>query len=321
MRPPPPLSVLMPVRDGAAFLGPAMHSVLGQSFSDFEFLIVEDGSTDETPELLAAYAREDRRLRLLATSGAGIVVALNRGLEAARGEWIARMDADDVSLPDRFALQLQAVRERPDLVALGGAAIAMDTRSRETGRIHVPTAPAEVRKELARRNCLLHPTVMFRRDAVTAAGGYRPGCIYAEDYDLWLRLSERGEVANLPDPLIRFRRHPRQTSRTKRRLQRAAEALARQVADRRRRMQPEGVDLDGSLTSAVETFLRQAIIAPIDPAAAKDLQVMLRAVHPGLDRSTVHDVVRLLLRLSPRDAWGLRMRLLHWDMTRKLSGD
>lgn len=292
----PAVSVVMPVRNGANYLNLAVLSVLAQTFADFEFIIIDDGSSDQTPALLSSLAESDARIRLMRTSGEGIVVALNEGIRAARGAVIARMDADDIAMPERFAIQVEALRAMPQLVALGSGAITIDGQGRETGRMTVTTDASTAMAELMRCNSFLHPTMMFGRDAAIRAGLYRPACIYAEDYDLWLRLSERGEMANLGQPLIRFRLHSLQTSVTKRMTQRAATAFARQMAIRRRKGEPEGIDMNLSLHTALVEFLRQRAESEraMERPESKDIEIILREVHHKLDAPLVRKLIGLL---------------------------
>ena len=292
----PALSVVMPVRNGAAYLEPAVQSVLDQTFADFEFIIIDDGSTDETPALLAILAGQDARIRTLRTSGEGIVAALKLGFRTARGELIARMDADDIALPNRFAVQIEVLRKSPQFVGIGGSAIIIDMHGNETGWMKVPTDAHAAMAELLRRNSFLHPTMMLRRDAVIAAGLFRPACIYAEDYDLWLRLAERGEMANLDEPMIRLRLHALQTSKTRRLTQRAATAFARQLALRRRSGHPEGMDMTLPLHTALKFFLQQWSEGQgtSERSERKDIEIILREVHHELDAAMVKKIIRLL---------------------------
>lgn len=292
----PLVSVIMPVRNGADFLAPAVQSILDQTFSDFEFIIIDDGSTDGTPVLLSALAKSDTRIRLMQSSGDGIVIALNEGLRSARGDLIARMDADDISLPDRFALQVEALQAMPGLVALGSQAITIDSHGCETGSMGMPTDEASASDELMHRNIFIHPSMMFRRIAAIEAGLYRAACIYAEDYDLWLRLAERGGMANMPQPLLRFRRHSHQTSKTRRRTQRAASAFARQMAMRRRNGKPEGIDMSQPLQPALGIFLHQRAERSdaMGRSECKDIEIILREAHAGIDASVIQKLMRLL---------------------------
>ncbi len=286
----------MPVRNGGVYLTPAIESILAQTFSDFEFLIIDDGSSDETPEILAAFATADRRIKLRQTHASGIVAALNEGVRSAQGEVVARMDADDIANPDRFAIQMEAFRAMPELVAIGSRAIAIDAHGRETGALKGAEKIGAAAEELTVRNSFLHPTMMFKRSAAIAAGLYRPACIYAEDYDLWLRLAERGEMTNLGQPLMRLRQHPGQTSRTKRLTQRAATAFARQMAMRRRAGHEERIDMDLPLPAALRLFLDQKIghADQIRQDECKDLSIILRFMVPHMDAMRCEDFVRRL---------------------------
>jgi hypothetical protein len=229
----PLVTVLLPVRDGARYLDAALDSIRGQSLADIEILAVDDGSRDATPALLARHAAKDPRLRVLARPAEGLVAALNLGLAAARAPLVARMDADDVAAPERLARQAAAFAARPALAALGTACRLIDAEGVPQGMLRFPEAPEAVHAALRHANCLAHPTVMLRRDAVLALGGYRPAFEMAEDYDLWLRLSERHEVANLAEPLLDYREHPRQASRVAVAQRILSELAARRCAERR----------------------------------------------------------------------------------------
>jgi glycosyltransferase involved in cell wall biosynthesis len=141
--------------------------------------------------MLAGFRARDRRVVVLKSPGHGIVDALNAGLAAAKGEFVARMDADDIALPGRLAAQVEAMRAEPTLLALGTAATEIDADGTRQGEIAVATGSAAIRERMQRENPLLHPTVTMRREAVLAVGGYRRALTHAEDYDLWLRLAAR----------------------------------------------------------------------------------------------------------------------------------
>ncbi len=308
----PPLSVVMPVRNGEPFLSVAIQSVLSQTYSDFEFIIVDDGSSDETPSILRGFASADSRIRLFKTSGEGIVAALNLAIEMARGDFVARMDSDDIALPERFAIQTEALQSRPDHVAIGSNAIVIDSSGRDTGAKLVPTESFPATAELLQRNTFLHPTIMMRRAAVVSVGLYRSACIYAEDYDLWLRLAEIGEMENMREPLLRFRMHAHQTSKTRRLKQRAATALARQMAIRRRSGRGEGIDMAMPLHDGLVAFLRQRAEDPavMNRSEAKDIEVILREVYRLIDMKLRS---RLIERLRASHSWSsllvLRLKL------------
>jgi hypothetical protein len=210
----PDVTVLMAVRDGARYLAPAVASILRQTNRNLEFIVCDDGSTDETPDLLALYAAEDARIRLITLPAGGLVAALNRGLREARTEWVARMDSDDIAWPDRLRVQLAAAAAHPDAAAIGSGWRIIDPTGRPGEIVRPPTEPEAIATGLLERNCLAHPTMLLRRCAVMQVGGYRDAFRYAEDYDLWLRLSEHSPLYAVDEPLLDYREHPGQISRT-----------------------------------------------------------------------------------------------------------
>jgi glycosyltransferase involved in cell wall biosynthesis len=193
----------MSVYNGEEHLRKAVDSVLSQTFTDFEFLIIEDGSTDRTLEILRSY--DDARIRLIVQENRGHVRSLNRALEEAKGEYVARMDADDVSLPERFSSQVAYLDEHPEVGILGSAVVYIDRGGRVVGAWEVPTLPGEVSWQLFFGTCLAHPSVMMRRDLVLELGSYDDEVLHAEDYDLWARASSLTRLANLGSPLLQRR--------------------------------------------------------------------------------------------------------------------
>lgn len=206
--PAPGLSVLLPVHNTGAYLRQALDSLLAQTFTDFEIIAVDDGSSDDSSAILAEYARRDPRLRALAQAQSGIVVALNRALKSARAELVARMDGDDVSLPTRFERQLEYLRQHPECVLLGTAALVVDEEGDPVSPMPIGFGHEQIDRLLleGRGSAILHPTTMLRKAAVVQVGGYQPGLEGAEDLDLYLRLAEVGHVANLDETLLHFRK-------------------------------------------------------------------------------------------------------------------
>ncbi|MDO9356848.1 MAG: glycosyltransferase, partial [Solirubrobacteraceae bacterium] len=191
------------------------------------------------PKILGAVA--DPRLRVLANRGAGLVDALSTGLAATAAPLVARMDADDIALPSRLERQIAFLDANPGVALVGAQVAHMDAGGRPTGHVSsFPTAPARIAEALMTRGCVLrHPTVMARRPALDAVGAYRRVVEGAEDYDLWLRLSERAALANLPDVLLRYRIHDAQVSHGINWRQRFAHDLALVAARARRRGEPD----------------------------------------------------------------------------------
>jgi glycosyltransferase involved in cell wall biosynthesis len=199
----PAVTVLMPVYNADRFVKQTVESVLAQTFRDFEFLIINDGSTDRSLDILQDFANRDPRIRLVSRPNTGYVAALNEGLEKARGEFVARIDADDLADPRRLELQVARMRAEPQLVALGSNAWAMDEDGRMLGDYDVPLTHEEIEaNHLKGSSSIHHPAVMLRPEAVKRVGGYRRQFMPCEDFDLWLRLGEVGRLANLPEKLL-----------------------------------------------------------------------------------------------------------------------
>jgi glycosyltransferase involved in cell wall biosynthesis len=194
------VSVLMGVHNGAPWVGDAVASVLAQTALDLELIVIDDGSTDATPALLATV--RDPRLRRERQSHAGLTRALNRALGLARAPLLARLDADDVALPTRLERQAAFLASHPEVGLLGSAAREVDPGGRELRVIRPPEADADIRRELIRRNPFVHSSVVMRRHLVEQAGGYDDSFPVAQDYDLWLRLSGISRMANLSEPLV-----------------------------------------------------------------------------------------------------------------------
>ncbi|MEM5433782.1 glycosyltransferase family A protein [Paraburkholderia diazotrophica] len=215
----PLVTVLMPVYNGAAYLRSAIQSILDQTFKDFEFLIIDDGSVDGTAEILAYFARLDRRVRILAQENAGIVVALNRGMAEARGTYLARMDADDVAAPTRLELQVAEFERDVHLVACGSDFIKFGTAERN---VKMPKTHAQCNLFQLIKPCFAHPSVMLRMEVMRKNDlFYAAEYTYAEDYKLWSDLAPLGTFHNISRPLLRYRLHPAQIGATKVVLQRA----------------------------------------------------------------------------------------------------
>lgn len=202
----PLLSVILPAYNAETYLEPAVRSVLQQSFEDFELIVIDDGSTDRTGQLLGKF--NDRRLRVIRHErNAGLIAGLNEGIEASAGRYIARMDADDICEPTRFQRQIECLETRPELGVLGTAIRVIDEQDRPGAAFVMPATPTDVEWAMPLLCPLAHPSVMMRADLVRRAGGYSTTAVHAEDYDLWHRLSRLTQVANLRDPLLRLRKH------------------------------------------------------------------------------------------------------------------
>jgi glycosyltransferase involved in cell wall biosynthesis len=209
---PPRISIVMPAFNEADLLPSALDSVTRQSLGDFECVVVDDGSTDATPMILAEYARRDPRFRIVRQANGGISRALNAGLAAARAPWIARCDADDIMLPDRLECQLAFAEADPDLAACGCCYDIIDMAGRRRGtRKPLPRSRDELERFLAAGEALsfTHPTMLYRRDLALALGGYRPEYEPCEDVDLFARMLATGAAILIqPEILMQYRIRP-----------------------------------------------------------------------------------------------------------------
>ena len=218
---PPHLSILLPVRNEERFLPAALDSLQRQTMTSWELICVDDGSTDTTPHILAAAACRDGRIRLLTTSGRGLVAALNTGLDACRAPLVARMDGDDISHPRRLELQTAKMAAEPELGLVACAfrhfprqQVRMGMLAYETWQNSLDSHEA-IMRDLFVESPFVHPSVMFRKNCIEAVGGYRESG-WAEDYDLWLRLAAAGvRFARLSEVLFFWRERPGRITRTR----------------------------------------------------------------------------------------------------------
>ena len=202
----PTISVAMSVFNGEEYLSAAIDSILAQTFSDFEFIIVDDGSTDHSAAIVRGY--DDPRIVLLSQENRGVAAALNHALSRANGVYIARQDADDVSMSDRFALQVQWLETHPEIAVLGTGALLIDPQGRPFSRVNPFTRHQRLVKELRRGICpLVHGSVMCRRQALLHSGPYNPAFGHMQDVELWLRMSLNHRLGNLRTMLYQLRKH------------------------------------------------------------------------------------------------------------------
>ncbi len=208
------VSVLLPCYNAAATLDEALESLARQTFPDFEIIAVDDGSTDGTADILQSWASRDPRLRLLSCRHAGIVAALNAGLQACSAPYVARMDADDRVLPERLALQVAYLDQHPEIDLVSCRSVGFPSDQVRPGfQVYIDWQntlldESEIRREIFVESPFPHPSVTFRRQVVLKAGGYQD-LGWPEDYDLWLRLAQSGSrFAKLPEVLLEWREHP-----------------------------------------------------------------------------------------------------------------
>jgi glycosyltransferase involved in cell wall biosynthesis len=205
----PRVSVLMPVYNAQDFLAEAIDCILSQTFTDWELICIDDGSTDASLTILQAYADRHARVRVITRPNTGIVGALNDGLDAAQGEYIARMDADDWCAADRLAKQIDYLDAHKECVALGTWVQRTDPFGSPAGEQYPPTEHDAIDHGLLAGDgsVLVHATLVMRADVLRKIAGWRAGTDWVEDLDLFLRLAEFGQVANLSETLYTYRRH------------------------------------------------------------------------------------------------------------------
>ena len=204
----PPITVLLAVYNGQKYLRSAIESVLTQTFNHFEFLIIDDGSTDKTLDILREYARVDGRIRLITRPNKGLTITLNEGLSLATGEYLARMDADDICMPRRFERQFSYLNGHRECVLVGSRVELIDPEGLPIREMCLEQDHDSIdNANLNRGWPVVHPATMMRLAAIKQVGGYRDEFNTLEDLDLFLRLAEVGKLANLPDILLHYRQH------------------------------------------------------------------------------------------------------------------
>lgn len=299
----PRVSVLMPVYNADRFLSEALGSVLVQTFGAFELVCVDDGSTDDSLAILRRYAERDTRVRVISRPNTGICGALNDGLNACRGEYVARMDADDLCAPHRLAMQADYLDAHPDCIAVGSWVRRIDPYGSPAGSQEPPLDHDTIDAQLLRgdASAMVHATLMLRRDALLAIGAWDRRFDWVEDLDLFLRLTEAGRVANLPHHLYSYRRHVESVCATKNDVMypRLAEVL--REAYRRR-----GIDGEPDLAA-----LRPDLSVTRPTVAQMYRDWACHAIHAGNDAIARRHAMAALRRepLNPR-SW----KVLYWSL-------
>jgi len=208
----PDVSVIMSTFNSAATVGQAVASILGQSFDNFEFLVVNDGSTDKTDGILAGFS--DPRLRILHNAdNIGLTRSLNKAISASCGRYIARQDADDVSMPERLRKQTEFLDEHRDVALLGTSRATLNDAGKILSTTILPAEPDF--RRLLKSNCLVHGSIMVRREVMVELGGYNEDFRQSQDYELWLRIAKNHRIMNLQEPLYGVRRHSERVTLTK----------------------------------------------------------------------------------------------------------
>jgi glycosyltransferase involved in cell wall biosynthesis len=292
------VSVLLPIYNGAAYLDAAIESLLAQTVRDFELLIIDDGSTDGTLDIVKRHAASDSRIRFSSRPNRGLVDTLNELLSMASAPFIARMDADDIALPERFDRQLREFSLDPDLLAVGSDIYSIDPEGRRLMTIVMPHSHEEIDEftmAVVHGSGMCHPSMMFRAVAFSIAGQYRAEYWPAEDADLILRIAEKGKVSNIPLPLLCYRVHDDSIGHTQAVRQREALYAAAAAAAERR-----GAPAPDPRLRALSSEQRHAIESP----AAREVKWAWWALGSGNVRAARSLALRAVLkRPLVRDAW------------------
>ncbi len=247
----PVISVVMVACNVERFLAEAIESVLRQTFIDFEFIIVDFGSTDNSKSTISSYAAKDSRLKFHEIPHCGLAEARNASCSLAQGEYIAVMDADDISLPNRLLAEVDFMEQHPEVGVVGGATEWIDATGKGWGIHDCPTEDREIKSAFADHHPFFHPTLLIRRQAFELVGGYRSAFAPAEDYDLTMRISEHYGCANLKQVVLQYRIHAYQLSQQKRRQQTMGKLGAQAAASARKGGNPDPLNAIAEITPAV----------------------------------------------------------------------
>jgi glycosyltransferase involved in cell wall biosynthesis len=318
----PLVSVVMVTCNVERFLAEAIDSILNQSCRDFEFVIVDFGSTDRSMEIIANYAAKDSRVKLHQAPHCALPAARNAACALAHGQYLAVMDADDVAAPDRLKWEIDFMERNPEVGLLGGATEWIDAAGRVLRQDRFPAQDREIKAALEARFPFCHPTALIRKEAFALAGGYRPAFVVAHDYDLFLRISEHYRCANLEEVVLRYRIHPYQVSMHKRRQQTICKIAAAASASARRSGNPDPLDSTGTITS--QTLLRLGVSETrlVNDVAA-ELRQWIRHMRLAGEHSAALNAAVEFLRsdLTQIEAWqvaDLRLTVasVYWSQSR-----
>lgn len=258
----PIVSVNIPIYNCKSYLKEAIESILNQTFQDFELILCNDGSTDNSLEIAQSFAAKDSRIMVISRRNLGIVATRNELLANSRGKFIAVLDCDDVALPNRLALQVQYLEEHPEVVCVGGDSRLIDNKGRYlTTLVHIRGNEAINESALAGNGAITQSCAMIRTDVLRKIGGYDPECNFAEDLDIWLRLGECGKLENIAEPVSNYRLNDGSVSELNGLKQRQVAKLACEAAAKRRgiasQYNADGLWRPGSDANSKHKFMLQ----------------------------------------------------------------
>jgi len=228
----PKISVVMSVFNEKKYLEKAIKSIINQSFSNFEFIIIDDGSADGSAEMLDDWAKEDKRIKIIHQKNIGLTKSLNKGIKIARGKYIARMDADDISMPTRLEKEINYLKKNPKTVLVSSFVKIIDEKGHEIGEL-TPAVTYDKIKKMSIFSCqIYHSSSMFGKKIFEKIGGYNEKYIYAQDIELWFKFMKAYQVANIPEFLLLWRKSPKGIGVRKRRDQEKFDRKAKMEAIR-----------------------------------------------------------------------------------------
>ena len=202
----PKISIIMSVYNLEDFLTAAIESILDQTFADFEFIIINDASTDNSEIIIEKFARKDKRIKVITNNQKiGLTKSLNKGIKIACGEYLARMDGDDIALPKRLKRQVEFMKKNKDLAFCGTNVILVDEKGKKLKQKKLPLSSKKIRSQVMHFCPFIHPTLFFRQNVLLSAGKYNENFQFAQDYELILRLLEKFKGANINEPLLYYR--------------------------------------------------------------------------------------------------------------------
>ena len=308
----------MPIRDASRWLGETLTSIENQTLSDFELIIVDDGSADDSLRVIDAHSRNDPRIVVIRQERLGLVPSLNRGLAVSRAQLVARLDADDIAKPQRLERQSQYLDNHPEIGLVGTWADKINEQGLVKGALTPPTRSEELAALLTRTNPFVHSSVMMRKTVLQTVGFYRAAFEGAEDYDLWMRISEVTGIANLRECLLQYRIHPESVSHTAAARQLFSVRLAQRAAQGRR---TKGYDPTSQLMAPPNWWEK-----PADAEIYADLTKLFRLLdlanseniphvkNGGLDISPLSDRSIVLTHAERRMAQLALLNLLRNDV-------
>ncbi len=205
----PKISVVMSVYNGEKYLKEAVESILNQSLKDFEFIIIDDGSTDKSLSIIKEFQNKDGIIKVISRKNEGLIFSLNEGIKMAQGEYIARMDADDISMLDRLEKQIKFIEDN-NLAVCGAWAEAVDDSGNKIKELNYPPVSEKIKTFALLHNPFIHPSVIFRKDVFEKVGGYKMFFKHIEDYELWTRIVFKYKTGNIQEELLKYRMHEEQ---------------------------------------------------------------------------------------------------------------